>query len=350
MPPFFFCASQAKARAMKSASSISIAPEWAPQSSVWVGWPTLEDEWGAAFEPARIEIAAFVQHLSKYIQVHIAAGSDEAARSAEKLCQSHANIHKLPLGDIWLRDTGPLPILTHGKPAALDFGFDGWGGKYVMPGDTETAAAISGKLGLPVHRPGFVLEGGAIDLDGEGRLLTTRQCLLDGIRNPEWDEGAAEKALRAALGVTDIIWLDRGLLNDHTDGHIDNLARFIAPGHVLCQSPSGEDDPNGALFSEVEATLRSAGLRVDTLPSPGRIEISGDIVPASHMNFLITNGTVFLPIFEDEVARVATTRLEALFPKRKIIPLPAKNILAGGGTFHCMTRDIPALAPSETRT
>lgn len=331
-------------------SDIQIPPEWAKQSAIWVGWPTLEEEWGEAFHLARGEIATFVHVLSGCIPVHIAAGSEEAATNAETQCGSVAKIHQIPLGDIWLRDTGPIIAMRNGKPVALQFRFDGWGGKFVMPGDTETSAAIAQSLELSSVLYPFVLEGGAIEMDGAGRLITTRQCLLDGVRNSSWNETEAESALKTALGAAEIIWLERGLANDHTDGHVDNLARFIGPSQVVCQTPAGEDDPNADVFADIETVLREAGLTVSTIPSPGRIERHGKIIPASHLNFLMTSGKLILPTFEETHAPRAMEELAKILPDWEIVALPASQILSGGGTFHCMTRDIPDISAWEAKS
>lgn len=335
---------------MKSSTNIFIPPEWEKQSAVWVGWPTLPDEWGAAFHPARGEITIFVRALSTFTSVHIAAGSEEAAKSAETQCGSFATVHQIPLGDIWLRDTGPIIARRGHELAALMFQFDGWGGKYTMPGDTDTSRAIADSLDLPKLAHRFVLEGGAIELDGAGNLLTTRQCLLDGVRNPAWTEASAEQSLKAAFGVSRILWLDRGLLNDHTDGHIDNIARFAGPNHVICQRPSGDDDPHASVLKEIETQLVAHGLKVDTIPSPGRVIIDDRFAPASHLNFLITNNAVIVPVFENVYSGQAVLELASIFPDRQIVPLYAKNILSGGGTFHCMTREIPMRPNMETRS
>ena len=324
-----------------------IPPEWAPQATVWAGWPHLRREWGEAFEGAREEIVGFVRALSKITPVQIACGSREAYGSAWFALEAdgHAGrvrLHTLPSGDIWLRDTGPIVALQNGSAIALSFEFNGWGGKYIMTGDTMTASGIASVERLHLHKHDFVLEGGAIELDGAGRLMTTRQCVLNPNRNPDWTEAIAEAELKRAFGVDQVIWLNDGLLNDHTDGHIDNIARFIGPGRVLCQAPSGADDPNAKTLRAIEQDLRAQGLDVATLPSPGLIvDAEGVPVPASHLNFLISNAHVFLPIYEDVYAPSAITALEDLLPDHKIVPLPARHILAGGGAFHCMTQQVP---------
>jgi len=332
-----------------SETEIFFPPEWAAHKAVWVGWPHLRGEWGAAFEGARLEIADFVRGLSQVSDVRIACGSREAYGSAwfalaPEIAEKRVTLHTLPAGDIWVRDTGPVLGRSGAGAIAALFQFNGWGGKYLMTGDTMTAGAIASVERLPRLRHDFILEGGAIDLDGYGRLLTTRQCLLNPNRNPEWTQARAEAALRAAFAIDQVIWLGDGLLNDHTDGHVDNIARFIGPGRVVCQSPSGLDDPNAAQLAETEALLRAAGLDVALVPSPGRIlDEHGDAVPASHMNFLISNGQVFLPIYERVYGVQAIAALETLLPGHKVVGLPARNILSGGGAFHCMTQQIPSI-------
>lgn len=331
-------------RAM-SKQMIFVPAEWSPQRALWVGWPHLPDEWGDAFVSVRVEIEAFVRAAAVYVPVRVACGSARARQSAHDALAGAENVSlvDVPAGDIWLRDTGPVVGRSGRALLGLTFGFNGWGGKYVMPGDTETAVAICGEEGLSVQAHDFILEGGAIDLDGDGMLLTTRECVLNANRNG-WTQDQAEAALREAFGVSEIIWIDEGLIGDHTDGHVDNIARFVAPGHAVCQTPSGADDPQAERLAAVEAALRAAGLRVTTLPSPGRImDAGGEMMPASHMNFTLVNGAVLLPVYEDIYGAQAADVMQALFPDREIVCLSATHILAGGGSFHCMTREIPDL-------
>lgn len=320
-----------------------LLPEWAPHAALWVGWPHLAGEWGGDLAGPRGEIAAFIRAAAPFVPVRVAAGSEDAAMTARDAVGQVAEIVELPSGDIWLRDTGPIVTGQGDTRRAQLFRFNGWGGKYLMPGDTGTAAAIAGREGLDTVGHDLVLEGGAIDVDGEGRLLTTRQCLLNPNRNPGLAPEAIESAIRGALGVSDFVWLGDGLLNDHTDGHVDNIARFVGPGHAVCQHPSGGDDPNAATLKDIELALHQAGLEVSTIPSPGRIcDAAGNPVPASHMNFTITNGAVLVPVYEERYSHVALAELRAIFPGREVIGLPARHILNGGGSFHCMTREIPA--------
>ncbi|MEM9180247.1 MAG: agmatine deiminase family protein [Pseudomonadota bacterium] len=327
--------------------NLFLPPEWAPQSAVWVGWPHLRGEWGTAFDAARGEIAAFVRALSKVTPVRIACGSREAFGSAwfaleSQIKTKRVSLHTLPAGDIWLRDTGPIIALQGERTVALGFGFNGWGGKYLMPGDTMTAGGIASVESLMRQSHDFILEGGAIDVDGAGRLLTTKQCLLNPNRNPGWTQTVAERELKQAFAIEQVIWLGDGLHNDHTDGHIDNIARFIGPGRVLCQSSSGHDDPNAETYAAIQSDLRAAGLETITIPSPGRIEdTDGASVPASHLNFLISNGHIYMPVYEDIYSHRALAAIKAAMPDYEVIGLAARNILAGGGAFHCMTQQVP---------
>lgn len=326
-------------------ASFILPPEWAPQASVWVGWPRLREEWGSAFEAARQEIAVVAGELARHVPVRLAVGDADAAAAGRIAVGETAEVRQVPSGDVWLRDTGPIFAETSsGQRLAHCFRFNGWGGKYVMPGDTETAIALAEAEGAEVCQHDIILEGGALDHDGTGTFLTTRECLLNPNRNAGWDEVTAERALETALGARRIVWLDLGLVNDHTDGHVDNIARFIEPGRVICQTPMGLDDPHAERLQAAEDTLRSAGLEVVTIPSPGRVETSdGTVQPASHMNFIFANGAVLLPVYDQATGLAAAAALAEALPNHQIIPLSSRAILAGGGSFHCMTREVPAL-------
>jgi agmatine deiminase len=323
-----------------------IPPEWAPHKAIWTAWPSAADLWGEDLEPARLEVAAMIRALhdgGRGDRMRVLAFGREAEASAKLALQQSAEIIPAAFGDIWLRDTGP--IFTH--DGAVGFSFNGWGGKYQLPHDTEVADQITRGAGVALTRHDFILEGGAIEMDGEGTLLTTRQCLLNANRNPDWDEAKAEAALKRALGAERILWLDEGLANDHTDGHIDNLARFVAPGRVVCQQSYG-DDPNADVLDEIALSLaamkdaKGRKLEVIRIPSPGPVvDEDGDSIPASHMNFLIGNSTIVVPIYSDS-GDDAVNALASLFPRRKIIGLSSHAILTGGGSFHCITQQEPA--------
>ncbi|MEM9669883.1 MAG: agmatine deiminase family protein [Pseudomonadota bacterium] len=319
-------------------------PEWNELKFVWVGWPSAEHLWGEDFELAREEIRRLTLALAKNVEVRLIAEDAAEAETIKSTLNRNINIFILPSGDIWLRDTGPLYVEHSGTLAGLRFRFNGWGGKYNLPGDQETAAAMLAVDGLDAICSDITLEGGAIEHNGAGTLLTTRQCLLNPNRNPGWTEAIAEEALRKALNVSEFIWLDDGLVGDHTDGHVDNLARFVSETTVVCEQASGPDDPNTEIYAAVEATLRASGLEVITLASPGRVtDRDGTIMPASHLNFVFANGALIMPTFEDHFAPQALQVLKSALPDYDIIGLPARHILSGGGAFHCITQHVPLL-------
>lgn len=322
---------------------LNLHPEWDPIAEHWVGWPSLEEEWDIGLAAPRAEIADFIALASQSVDVKVLTGTAEGAISAARATGgTGAEILTFPDCDIWLRDTGPI-FTGRGEMAHANvFRFNGWGGKFEIPGDRDVSRFITHHSDLPMSQHDFILEGGSIDFDGAGHLLTTRQCLLNANRNPDLSQKDIEAKIKEALGPLEFIWLDDGLVGDHTDGHIDNLARFIGPGHVVCQRPSGPDDPNTTLYTEVEAALRKTGLKVSTMPSPGRLlDGAGDPLPASHMNFVFLNGVILMPIYDERYGQTAQQELSVLLPGWEVKTLPARAILSGGGAFHCMTCQVP---------
>jgi agmatine deiminase len=333
--------------------SLIVPPEWAPHRAMWLGFPSHAELWEDDLEPAQEEVAALARALAGPggERVRLMTGSPDGEAAARRLLGDVAGVEIVPgrFGDIWLRDTGPIFAKSPGGPRALAFRFNGWGGKYELEHDDTVAEQIAAVAGVALERHDFVLEGGALDHDGEGSTLTTSQCLLNRNRNPGWTQGDAEAALSQALGSRKAIWLGNGLLNDHTDGHVDNLARFVAPGHVAVPVAFGRGDPNAQAYDD--AARRLAGvtdaegrtLKVSRIPSPGWVEDDdGRAVAASHMNFLIANQAVIVPIYRDDPGRFAVQALEILFPGRTVVGLPSRAILTGGGSFHCITQQEPA--------
>ena len=330
-----------------------IPAEWSPHRAMWVGWPSHGELWEDNLEPAQAEVEALVRALAGpgREQVRLLVGKDEALADARSRFDGVAGVTIVPgrFGDIWLRDTGP--IFGAGSKTAAAFRFNGWGGKYELEHDDAVAEQIGKASGVPLSRFDFIVEGGALDHDGEGTILTTGQCLLNPNRNIDWqNEADAEAALSRALGAGHFVWLGDGLLNDHTDGHVDNLARFVAPGVVAVPIAFGDDDPNAEVYNHAAAVVsgeRDNGgrpLKVVRIPSPGRLEDEdGEPIPASHMNFLIANGAVVVPTYGNEAAgRLAGEALAGVFPDREVILLPSTAILSGGGSFHCITQQEPA--------
>jgi agmatine deiminase len=318
-------------------------PEWAPHDSIWIGFPSDPALWLGDLKPAEREVAAFaaaVHSDGRGEQVWLVAAHEGAAESARELAP-FAKVIVESFGDIWLRDTGPI-VLGSGKARrAQGFGFNGWGGKYQLDGDEDIGERLARAVDLPFAKAGWILEGGAIDGDGSGTVLTTEQCLLNPNRNTLTRE-ETEQRLHADLGFERVVWLGSGLLNDHTDGHIDNLARFVAPGRVAIPT-AAKDDPNEAVYKDAARRLADAGLDVVTLPSPGRItDEAGDIIPASYMNFTIGNAAVVVPQYGAPNDQAAVDVVQALFPERVAIGLRADHILTGGGSFHCISQQVPA--------
>lgn len=320
-------------------------PEWAPHERLWIGYPALRHEWGAAFDRAREQIAAFASAVADGgagETVTLVCNSDGDAALARDQVESCVEVIVEPLGDVWLRDTAPVITGTGADRRAADFAFNGWGGKYLMPGDVDIGARLAARYGFPRDAHSLVLEAGAIDWDGAGLLVTTEQCLLNPNRNAGLGHGEAERILHDALGFTRTLWLGDGLLNDHTDGHVDNLARWVAPGLLLLPEPSGTDDPNAAVYRDAIERAEGFGVEIVTIPSPGRIEMDGEPVPASYMNFLIANRVIAMPAYGSKWDDAAADVLAGLFPDRRIVPLPSDAILAGGGSFHCTSQQVPA--------
>ncbi len=316
-------------------------PEWAPHAAVWIGFPSHAELWLEDLAPAQEEVAAFARAVhadGRGEQVILVCANEDAAAAARTLAP-FATIEVQAFGDIWLRDTAP--ILT-GDGDARSFRFNGWGGKYDLPGDDTIGQRLAAARGLATRACDWVLEGGAIDGDGAGTIVTTGQCLLNPNRNPALDKAAIEAKLASDLGATRIVWLGDGLLGDHTDGHVDNLARFVAPGTVALPELAGEDDPNAAVYADARRILTEAGLTVAAIPSPGRVLRDDEVIPASYMNFYIGNAAVVVPLYGAANDDAAVAAVQALFPDRTVTGFRADHILTGGGSFHCISQQIPA--------
>ncbi len=318
-------------------------PEWAPHEAVWIGFPSHPELWEGDLEPARAEVAAFARAVhadGAGEQVWLVAADDAAAAEARRLAP-FAHVIVESFGDIWLRDTGAIVCGTGADRRAQGFGFNGWGGKYNLEGDGSIGEGLSRAASLPYSKADWVLEGGAIDGDGSGLFITTEQCLLNPNRNPGFDKREVEQRLARDLGATRIVWLGDGLANDHTDGHIDNLARFVAPGRVAIPE-AVEDAPNAAAYADAAEALLDADLEVVAIPSPGAVEEDGEVIPASYMNFYIGNAVVVVPQYGAPNDVAALEAVQNLFPDRKAIGLRADHILTGGGSFHCISQQVPA--------
>lgn len=331
--------------------TLTVPAEWAPQKAIWTAWPANKTEWADDLESPRRDVANLIKALAPTNKVCLLVNDAEAEASARAALGTAAEYVQAKYGDIWLRDTGPIFARLGHKPVALRFATNSWGGKYDLPDDATVGDAVARHANTDIRRFDFVLEGGAIDQDGEGTILTTRQTLLNPNRNG-WTKEQAEAALREAFDAKSIIWIDEGLKNDHTDGHIDNIARFVAPGRVVCQAPAGDSDPNKETLDAIAATLAkatdAAGRKLDVVRIPGvglyRNKL-GEVSPASHMNFIIANGVVVVPVYGTKTEAAAIEALQAVFPNRKVVGVPSQGLLgageAGGGSFHCITQQEP---------
>jgi len=327
--------------------------EWDRHGACWLAWPVHGRLWLENLAPAQAEWTALALAIAEEggeaLDILVQDGAAEAAALAALApLGGRARFHRVPTGDIWLRDTAPIFVTDGTGLAAACFAFNGWGGKYLLPDDDRVAGRVAALSGVPLQNHAFILEGGSVEVDGEGTLLTTRQCLLNPNRNPGLDAAEIETALADGLGAEKVLWLDEGLINDHTDGHIDTLARFTAPGVVVCMEARDGADPNAAVLDRLAADLaamtdaRGRKLEVVRIPSPGLVlNEEGEVMPASYVNFYIGNRTVVVPTYGTAYDEAAVEALEPLFPGRRVVGRSARAILSGGGAFHCITQQQP---------
>jgi agmatine deiminase len=324
--------------------------EWEPHAATWLAWPHRRATWLGDFAEIPRVFAAVARLVSRHEPVRIVAAGEPLAEARRHL-EGTPNVafEEMPTNDSWLRDTGPVFVIRRDDRAAVCWNWNAWGGKYPpWDADARVARTIAERLGLPVFSPGIVLEGGAVETDGAGTLLVNERCVVDDRRNPGLDRGAIEQVLRDFLGVEAVLWVGGELAGDDTDGHIDQLARFVAPGRVVAARQPDPLDPNhGSLEANLER-LRSlrdaAGRRLEVIPIdiPARFAFEGTQLPASHMNYLVANGVVAVPVFGGPTDEPALRRLEGLFPGRRIAPIDCRELVRGRGALHCITRDEPA--------
>ncbi len=317
--------------------------EWLPHQSVWIGFPSDPDLWLDDLDGAQAQVADFARAVhadGKGEHVNLICANATAAARATAFATG-ATVLTLNFFDIWLRDTGPIVVTHDGARVALDYRGNGWGGKYPSPLDDAVGGLLAGGANLNREPRAMILEGGAIDVDGAGLLVTTEQCLLNPNRNPLMSREDIEAQLAADFGIRRVLWLGEGLAGDHTDGHVDNLARFVAPGVLAIPEPDGPDDPNADVYADAWARAQAFGVDVVPIPSPGRIEVDGEIVAASYMNFYIGNAVVVMPTHGAPNDDAAVKALAAHFPDRLVVGLPTDHILTGGGSFHCISQQVP---------
>ena len=336
--------------------------EWEPHEATWLGWPHEVTDWPGKFAPIPWAFAEIVRHLSKVERVFLLVENRESeSRVRSILKKSGANLDavdffRVPTDRGWMRDSGPIYVRNESGEAAYNhFAFSGWAKYSNHKKDAAVVAKASQKLKRRVWQPEHkgrrvVLEGGSIDVNGRGTLLTTEECLLSKVqeRNPGFTKEDYAQVFREYFGVSNVLWLKNGIAGDDTHGHVDDLARFVNPSTVVTIV---EDDPRDANFAPLKENLAllqsmkdqdGRPLRVETLPMPAAVYFDGQRLPASYANFYIANKIVIVPTFNDANDRAALNTLARLFPDREVAGIACRDLVLGLGTLHCMTQQQPA--------
>ncbi len=331
--------------------------EWHPHRATWLTFPHNEASWqGDKLARMRPQYLNFIKAISQGEKVGIVA-NDEALKAfiIQELEATGVNLGQIefivkPTNDAWCRDHGPAFLRNPetGQRLVVDWGHNAWGGKYPpYDDDDRTPMAVAEHLGLLTVQPGIIMEGGSVEFNGAGSLLTSRSCLLNPNRNPDMNQGQIEEYLRNYYGVEQILWVEDGIAGDDTDGHIDDTTRFVNEDTVVA---CVESDPSDANYAVLQTNLKllkkmrllnDKPLSVIELPMPKAVMIGDFRTPGSYANFLICNAGVIVPVFENPNDQIAVDILEQAFPDRKVIPLPATEIIWGQGSFHCLSQQEP---------
>lgn len=337
--------------------------EWAPQAAVMLTWPHRHSDWQPWLTQVEKTFVELAVRLSRR-QIVLIGCYDEAHRDhvrslleASEACLERVRLYLAPSNDTWARDHGPITVYRDERPLLLDFRFNGWGGKFPYELDERVTQRLhaAGAFGeVPLERSELILEGGSIESDGQGTLLTTRRCLLSATRN-DLDRAALEQRLAAALGIEHFLWLEHGqLAGDDTDGHVDTLARFCDPETIAYQACDDAADehfaPLRAMAQELHAFRTAAGrpYRLVPLPLPQpKLDQEGRRLPAGYANFLIANGVVLMPFYDDPADAIALQRLRGCFPDREVVGISCTNLILQNGSLHCVTMQLPQGALPE---
>ncbi len=325
--------------------------EWEPHEGTWLAWPKNAETFSKEhLVQVRKTYAKMIAELCTGERVHLLVDDRESEKEVLALLSPNSNLvfHLLRSADVWIRDYGPI-FVTNPGIAATKWVFNAWGNKYqdLLP-DNETGRAVAKESRIPSFELDMVLEGGSIDVNGRGLLLTTKQCLLNKNRNPSSTQAEIESALRDNLGAVNVIWLEEGIEGDDTDGHIDDIARFVAHDTVVCmteQSGTGGNRETLATDLEVLRLARDSEghkLKVVELPMPASIRSGNDLLPASYANFYIGNSAVLVPTFNDPNDGKALGIIGKLFPSRRVVGIDCRSLVTGLGTIHCVTQQQPA--------
>ena len=336
--------------------------EWQPHAGTWFTWPTDPETWPDRVEQVEEIYLEIIAALAPHETVSLLVDDAETEQAVRSRCQfpgaSNVRSHQIPTVDSWIRDYGPNFLLSRDQRegAFNDWIFNAWGNKYeALKLDDQIPRLLEPILQLPRFEPGIVLEGGAIDVNGNGCVLTTEQCLLNPNRNPQLNREQIEAYLKNYLGVVKVLWLGEGIVGDDTDGHIDDIARFVAPNAIVC---AVEDDPEDANYEILQDNLQRLKSMTDandrsfeivTLPMPGIVGGEStatrdlDRLPASYANFLIANNVVLLPVFGHANDTRAIETLQRVFRDRRVVPINCEPLVWGMGTIHCLSQQQPAL-------
>jgi len=330
--------------------------EWESHAATWLSWPRRDGiSFPDSFDRVLPALRAMVEALIESEQVCINIGNDaheaEARAVLRGLSMERVTFYRVPTNEPWCRDHGPIFLTRGADPglAIVDWDYNAWGGKY-PPCDLDEVVptGIAQILDLPVFYPRMILEGGSIEVNGAGSLLTTESCLLNQNRNPNLGRAEIEQRLREYLGVREILWLGEGIEGDDTDGHIDDLARFVSENTVVTAVEENREDKNYEPLHENLARLRQmkverGEIEIVTLPMPKKIVREGQRLPASYANFYIANSCLLFPTFADPNDETALSILQKLFPDRRVIGIDCRELIWGLGTFHCLTQQQPAV-------
>jgi agmatine deiminase len=345
--------------------------EWAPHSGCYLVWPERPDNWRLGAKPAQSAFARVAEVIAATEAVTVLASAAQYPNARERL-PAHVRVVEMTTNDAWVRDSGPTFVTNDaGAVRAVSWRFNAWGGLrgglyFPWDADDLVGPKVAGLERVDVYEPDIVLEGGAIDVDGEGTLLTTEECLLNPNRNPDMSRHDIERVLRDHLGVETLVWVPRGVYEDETNGHVDNMCRFVAPGTVVLTWTDDTSDPQHEISREALEALESAvdargrSLEVVRLHQPGPLTMSaheasgidrvpgalprvaGERLAGSYVNVYIGNGVVVVPVFDDPHDDAAVATYAGLFPDRAVVAVPGREIVLGGGNVHCITQQVPA--------
>ena len=335
---------------MPPAPGFRMPAEWEPHEATWIAWPHNRTDWPGRFAPIPWVYGEIVRKLSRVERVRILvegrAAEEQARRVLRKVGaeESAVEFFACPTNRGWTRDYGPIFVKNRrGETALTAWRCNAWAKYHDWQKDSKVPAYLAKRLKLPLLACEMVLEGGSIDVNGAGLLLTTEECLLSPVqaRNPGMSRAAVERKLGDYLGVERVIWLRNGIVGDDTHGHVDDLARFVSPDTVVVVSEADKTDANYEPLRENHALLRAAGLKVVKLPMPRPLAFAGQRLPASYANFYIANRLVLAPTFNDPADRLALNTLARLFADRQVIGINATELIWGLGALHCMTQQQP---------